>query len=178
MTADTKEFAASDRTSRLVVVAHPHDDCEGQLIVNLLADHEIEAQVTGGTLACFRAETPGKVGVLVRDENAAAAREIILEHERLRHAETAESEDWQTEDQSPAAEDATEAATAGAASFFSWIVPLGFSILCVVSLGMIAGGLLGLWNVEFNGLEFLEVGFFLWITALSYRYFRRLRSAG
>ena len=178
MTADTKEFAASDRTSRLVVVAHPHDDCEGQLIVNLLADHEIEAQVTGGTLACFRAETPGKVGVLVRDENAAAAREIILEHERLRHAETAESENWQTEDQSPAAEDATEAATAGATSFFSWIVPLGFSILCVVSLGMIAGGLLGLWNVEFTGLEFLQVGFFLWITALSYRYFRRLRSAG
>ena len=73
---------------------------------------------------------------------------------------------------------ATEAATAGAASFFSWIVPLGFSILCVVSLGIIAGGLLGLWNVEFTGLEFLQVGFFLWITALSYRYFRRLRSAG
>ena len=178
MTADTKELAASDRSSRLVVVAHPHDDCEGQLIANLLADHEIEAQVTGGTLACFRAETPGEVGVLVRDENAAAARAIIREHERLRHAEGAESEDWQTEDQSPAAEDATEAATAGAASFFSWIVPLGFSILCMVSLGIIAGGLLGLWNVEFNGLEPLWIGSLLWITALSYRYFRRLRSAG
>ena len=178
MTADTKEFAASDRTSRLVVVAHPHDDCEGQLIVNLLADHEIKARVTGGTLACFRAETPGEVGVLVRDENAAAARAIIREHERLRYAKGAESENWQTEDQSPAAEDATEAATAGAASFFSWIVPLGFSILCMVSLGIIAGGLLGLWNVEFTGLETLWIGSLLWITALSYRYFRRLRSAG
>jgi hypothetical protein len=173
MTAAIEAFAASDRARRLVVVARPHDDCEGQLIVNLLADREIKARVTGGTLACFRAETPGEVCVLVRDENAVAAREIIVDHERLRHAEAAESENWQTFDQSPAAEDATETTTTRASSFFSWIVPLCFAVFGVIHLVTIAGGLLGLWNSDFNGIEFLAVGGLLWLTALSFRHFRR-----
>jgi len=174
---DIQQSAASDRTRRLVVVARPHDDCEGQLIVNLLADHEIKARVTGGTLACFRAETPGEVCVFVRDENAVAAREIIVDHERLRHAETVESENWQTFDQSPAAEDATETTTTRASSFVSWIVPLGFAVFCVVDLVTIAGGLLGLWNFEFTGIEFVVVGGLLWLAALSYRHFRRPQPA-
>jgi hypothetical protein len=59
--------------TRLVTVAHPRDDIEAQLIVNLLADAGIEAMATGGSLAGFRAETPADVCVVVRATDAEGA---------------------------------------------------------------------------------------------------------
>lgn len=63
--------------ARLVAIAHPRDDIEAQLITNLLADAGIEAMVTGGTLAGFRAEAPAAVRVIVRSADADAAREAL-----------------------------------------------------------------------------------------------------
>lgn len=69
--------ASSPACVRLVTIALPRDDMEGQLVRNLLADAGIEATVTGGSLAGFRAETPSVVCVLVRSEDAAAARAAL-----------------------------------------------------------------------------------------------------
>jgi hypothetical protein len=65
--------------ARLVAIAHPRDDIEAQLITNLLADAGIEAMVTGGALAGFRAEAPANVCVVVRAADADAAREALAE---------------------------------------------------------------------------------------------------
>jgi hypothetical protein len=63
--------------TRLVAVARPRDDIEAQLVKNLLADAGIEATVTGASLSGFRAEAPADVCVVVRQADAAAAREAL-----------------------------------------------------------------------------------------------------
>ena len=78
MTAAATDAGVPDRTTRLVAIAHPRDDIEAQLITNLLADAGIEAMVTGGSLAGFRAEAPANVCVVVRSGDAEAAREAAL----------------------------------------------------------------------------------------------------
>ena len=55
MTAAPSDTRHADPATRLVAIAHPRDDIEAQLITNLLADAGIEAMVTGGSLAGFRA---------------------------------------------------------------------------------------------------------------------------
>ena len=77
MTAAATDAGVPDRTTRLVAIAHPRDDIEAQLITNLLADAGIEAMVTGGSLAGFRAEAPANVCVVVRAADADAAREAL-----------------------------------------------------------------------------------------------------
>jgi len=64
-------------STRLVAVAHPRDDIEAALVRNLLADAGIEAAVTGGSLAGFRAEAPADVCVVVRAADAEAARQAL-----------------------------------------------------------------------------------------------------
>ncbi len=77
MTAAATDAGVPDRTTSLVAIAHPRDDIEAQLITNLLADAGIEAMVTGGSLAGFRAEAPANVCVVVRGADAEAAREAL-----------------------------------------------------------------------------------------------------
>ena len=77
MTAAPSDTRHADRTTSLVAIAHPRDDIEAQLITNLLADAGIEAMVTGGSLAGFRAEAPANVCVVVRAHDADAAREAL-----------------------------------------------------------------------------------------------------
>jgi len=74
MTAAPSDTRHADPATRLVAIAHPRDDIEAQLITNLLADAGIEAMVTGGSLAGFRAEAPANVCVVVRAADADAAR--------------------------------------------------------------------------------------------------------
>ena len=75
--ADRDHGMAPSPKARLVAIAHPRDDIEAQLITNLLADAGIEAMVTGGSLAGFRAEAPANVCVVVRAADAEAAREAL-----------------------------------------------------------------------------------------------------
>lgn len=75
--ADRQHGMAPSPATRLVAIAHPRDDIEAQLITNLLADAGIEAMVTGGSLAGFRAEAPANVCVVVRAADAEAAREAL-----------------------------------------------------------------------------------------------------
>ena len=77
MTAAPSDTRHADPATRLVAIAHPRDDIEAQLITNLLADAGIEAMVTGGALAGFRAEAPANVCVVVRAADAEAAREAL-----------------------------------------------------------------------------------------------------
>ena len=77
MTAAPSDTRHADPATRLVAIAHPRDDIEAQLITNLLADAGIEAMVTGGSLAGFRAEAPANVCVVVRAHDADAAREAL-----------------------------------------------------------------------------------------------------
>lgn len=77
MTAAPSDTRHADPATRLVAIAHPRDDIEAQLITNLLAEAGIEAMVTGGALAGFRAEAPANVTVVVRAADAEAAREAL-----------------------------------------------------------------------------------------------------
>ena len=77
MTAAPSDTRHADPATSLVAIAHPRDDIEAQLITNLLADAGIEAMVTGGSLAGFRAEAPANVCVVVRAADADAAREAL-----------------------------------------------------------------------------------------------------
>jgi hypothetical protein len=77
MTAAPSDTRHADPDTRLVAIAHPRDDIEAQLITNLLADAGIEAMVTGGALAGFRAEAPANVCVVVRGADAEAASEAL-----------------------------------------------------------------------------------------------------
>lgn len=77
MTAAPSQTRHGNPATSLVAIAHPRDDIEAQLITNLLADAGIEAVVTGGSLAGFRAEAPANVSVVVRGADADAAREAL-----------------------------------------------------------------------------------------------------
>jgi Putative prokaryotic signal transducing protein len=79
MTAAPLNTRHADPATSLVAIAHPRDDIEAQLITNLLAEAGIEAMVTGGALAGFRAEAPANVCVVVRAHDADAAREALAE---------------------------------------------------------------------------------------------------
>ena len=77
MTAAPSDTRHADPATHLVAIAHPRDDIEAQLITNLLAEAGIEAMVTGGSLAGFRAEAPANVCVVVRAADTDAASEAL-----------------------------------------------------------------------------------------------------
>ena len=60
----------AQKTTKLIGVPHEY---EAQLIASALRDRGIESQVVGGVMADFRAECPGLVDVLVREDDALAA---------------------------------------------------------------------------------------------------------
>jgi hypothetical protein len=65
-----------DRLKRLISVP---SEVEATAIVAALAAHEIEAKATGGFTSAFKAEAPGMVHVMVRQEDLEAARAALDE---------------------------------------------------------------------------------------------------
>ena len=65
----------------LVTVATVVDEIEGQLLVNLLNQHGIPATATGGFTSQFRAEAPGAIRVMVKQDSLLAAKSIVAERE-------------------------------------------------------------------------------------------------
>lgn len=64
------------RPERLTVVT---TEAEAAGIVTALAAQGIQATATGGFIAGFRAEAPSYVSVLVRQEDLAAAKQVLAE---------------------------------------------------------------------------------------------------
>ena len=142
MTAAATDAGVPDRTTRLVAIAHPRDDIEAQLITNLLADAGIEAMVTGGSLAGFRAEAPANVCVVVRAHDADAAREALAE---ARPA----IEDTEVGDDSPSDTEASQARAVDV--IFPAVLLLG----AVTTLGLLGWWLAGLPGFEASPLDFI-----------------------
>jgi hypothetical protein len=61
----------------LEVLCRVTTEMEASLIVQLLADCDIDARAVGGFTAGFRAEAPGDVSVLVKQSDLAAAKEAL-----------------------------------------------------------------------------------------------------
>ena len=142
MTAAATDAGVPDRTTRLIAIAHARDDIEAQLITNLLADAGIEAMVTGGSLAGFRAEAPANVCVVVRAHDADAAREALAE---ARPA----IDDTEVGDDSPL----DTAAPQGRA--LDVIFPAVLLLGAVMTLGLLGWWLAGLPGFEASRLDFV-----------------------
>lgn len=61
----------------LEVAARVTNEMEANLIVQLLAAHEIDAKAVGGFTAGFRAEAPGDVSVVVKRTDLARAQAVL-----------------------------------------------------------------------------------------------------
>lgn len=142
MTAAATDAGVPDRTTSLVAIAHPRDDIEAQLITNLLADAGIEAMVTGGALAGFRAEAPANVCVVVRADDADAAREALAE------ARPAIDES-QVGDDSPSDIEAPQGRA------LDVIFPAVLLLGAVTTLGLLGWWLTGLPGFEASPLDFV-----------------------
>jgi hypothetical protein len=128
--------------ARLVAIAHPRDDIEAQLITNLLADAGIEAMVTGGSLAGFRAEAPANVCVVVRGADAEAASEALA-------AVRPTIDDSQVGDDSPPDTESPQGRIID--SMFPAMLLLG----AVTTLGLLGWWLAGLPGFEAAPLDFV-----------------------
>lgn len=54
-------------------------DTEAAIIVAALEQHGIEAHLTGEYTACFRAEAPGNVSILINQTDLAEARQVLTQ---------------------------------------------------------------------------------------------------
>ena len=142
MTAAATDAGVPDRTTRLVAVAHPRDDIEAQLIKNLLADAGIEAMVTGGALAGFRAEAPADVCVVVRAEDADRAREALAAARP-------------TVDDALVGDDSPPEAEAPRARVIDAIFPAALALGTVLTLGLLGWWLAGLPGLDVAPLDFV-----------------------
>ena len=71
------------RDDHLATVATVADEMKGQLIVNILNEHGITAAATGGFTSQFRAEAPGMVRVIVKQDNLSAAQAVLAQRVSL-----------------------------------------------------------------------------------------------
>lgn len=140
--ADRDHGMAPSPKARLVAIAHPRDDIEAQLITNLLADAGIEAMVTGGSLAGFRAEAPANVCVVVRAADAEAAREALA---AVRPA----IDDTEVGDDSPADTQATQGRA------LNVVFPAALVVGGLTTLGIFGWWLAGLPGFEASPLDFV-----------------------
>jgi hypothetical protein len=69
----------AEKDETLDVVARVVSEIEASLIVQHLADFDIEARAIGGFTAGFRAEAPGTVAVLVKHSDLLRAQEALAE---------------------------------------------------------------------------------------------------
>ena len=142
MTAAATDAGVPDRTTRLVAIAHPRDDIEAQLITNLLADTGIEAMVTGGSLAGFRAEAPANVCVVVRAADAEAAREALA-------AARPTIDEADVGDDSPADTQAPKGRA------LDVVFPAALLLGAVTTLGIFGWWLAGLRSLQASPLDFV-----------------------
>jgi hypothetical protein len=80
----------------VVTLATAPTEMEAQLFVNILREHGISAVATGGFTSQFRAEAPGVVRVMVRQDDLVAAQSVLAEvgtSDAPLPAEAGESED-------------------------------------------------------------------------------------
>ncbi len=140
--ADRDHGMAPSPKARLVAIAHPRDDIEAQLITNLLADAGIEAMVTGGSLAGFRAEAPANVCVVVRAADAEAAREALA-------AVRPTIDDTEVGDDSPADTQATQGRA------LNVVFPAALVVGGLTTLGIFGWWLAGLPGFEASPLDFV-----------------------
>jgi len=68
----------SDDTDELVKVYSAANEIEAKVVVNVLNAAGVEALMQGQHSASFRAEAPGDVKVVVREQDVAAAYEAIV----------------------------------------------------------------------------------------------------
>jgi hypothetical protein len=61
------------------VLASVSAETEAAMIVAALAEHGIEASTTGGIIAGFRAEVPGHIDIIVRQEQLAKAQQAYVQ---------------------------------------------------------------------------------------------------
>lgn len=142
MTAAATDAGVPDRTTSLIAIAHPRDDIEASLIQNLLADAGIEAMVTGGALAGFRAEAPANVCVVVRAHDADAAREALA-------AVRPTIDDSQVGDDSPSDIEAPQGRA------LDVIFPAVLLLGAVTTLGLLGWWLAGLPGFEASAPDFV-----------------------
>ena len=142
MTAAPSDTRHADPATSLVAIAHPRDDIEAQLITNLLADAGIEAMVTGGSLAGFRAEAPANVCVVVRGADADAAREALA-------AARPTIDDTEVGDHSPADTQAPQGRA------LDVVFPAALLVGGLTTLGILGWWLAGLPGFEASPLDFV-----------------------
>ena len=63
----------------LAIVATVTTEVEGQLLANILNERGIPAVITGGITSQFRAEAPGAVRVMVKQNSLSAAQSVLEE---------------------------------------------------------------------------------------------------
>ena len=117
----------------LATLATVSTEMEALLLVNMLNDRGIAAVATGGFTSQFRAEAPGVVRVLVRQDILPVARSVLAEHEQDRCS--AES-----------AEETTESST-----YEPRLTRFGICCLLVLALLNIAG-ILAAWGMGIAGM--------------------------
>jgi len=142
MTTAPSDTRHADPATSLVAIAHPRDDIEAQLITNLLADAGIEAMVTGGSLAGFRAEAPANVCVVVRAADADAAREALA-------AARPTIDEADVGDDSPADTQAPQGRA------LDVVFPAALLLGAVTTLGLLGWWLAGLPGFEAAPLDFV-----------------------
>ncbi len=71
----------SDKHADPVVVGEYPSEFEASIIRNMLTEEGIPAQVSGGTVAGFRAEVPGMVRVIVPAGFEERARKLLADHD-------------------------------------------------------------------------------------------------
>ena len=65
------------KNQKTVVVAAASTEPEGALIVGLLKNAGIQAQLIGGIASAFRAEVPSEVKIIVLEEDAQKAFDVL-----------------------------------------------------------------------------------------------------
>lgn len=87
-------MTADDDT--LAIVATVPSEVEGQLLANILNDRGIPAAITGGFTSQFRAEAPGWVRVMVKQNSLSAAQSVLAERAQQGPSPEASVEDQES----------------------------------------------------------------------------------
>jgi len=86
---------------KIVTLALFYSEIEAELVANTLRGEGIEAQMAGGLTGGFRAETPGRVKVLVKTSDFETAKAVMEDYFKSK-----ENIDWSQVDVGDGSEDA------------------------------------------------------------------------
>jgi hypothetical protein len=95
----------------LATLATVSTEVEAQLLANMLNDRGIAAVATGGFTSQFRAEAPGVVRVLVKQDDLSVARSVLAEREQERCSSEPVDEDREASVYEPRLNDYAPSAT-------------------------------------------------------------------